>query len=225
MMDAQSKGISSIRARILVAAEPPLLRRGLVGLLSQEPDLQICCEVDDSGDVLGKGESCQPELAIIGLSLAVGRHVGLIEQLKAKFPKLKILAATPGKDTTFASRLLQAGARGCIHWDEPLEHVIQAVRNVLRGEIHVTSQVVARMLQDVADGKPADDDPVRHLSPRELDVFTMIGRGHPTQKIARELNLSPRTIETHRKNLKMKLGLQNAAQLSRAAYQWVRDNS
>lgn len=151
--------------------------------------------------------------------------MGLIKQLKARFPELKILAATPSKDTAFAGRVLQAGARGCIRWDEPLEHIIQAVRDVLRGEIHVTSQVVARMLRDVADGKSSDGDPVRQLSPRELDVFTMIGRGHPTQKIARELNLSPRTIETHRKILKMKLGLRNAAQLSHAAYQWVCDNS
>lgn len=224
-MDVKRKSLSSIRVRILIAAEPPLLRRGLVGLLSQEPDLQVCCEVGGSDNVLGKVEAASPDLAIIGLSPDIGRHVGLIEQLKAKFPKLKILATTLNKDTTVACRVLQAGARGCIHWDESLEHIVQAVRNVLRGEIHVASRVMTGMLQDVADGKSADGNPVRQLSARELDVFMMIGRGHPTQKIARELNLSPRTIETHRKNLKMKLRLQNAAQLSRAAYQWVCDNS
>jgi DNA-binding NarL/FixJ family response regulator len=84
--------------------------------------------------------------------------------------------------------------------------------------------MASQLLHRAAVGEPLDHDPVEALSNRELEVFEMIGQGLTTQQIAGKLGLSPRTIETHRKRIKEKLNLQNSAQLTRAAFQWVQEN-
>jgi DNA-binding CsgD family transcriptional regulator len=81
-----------------------------------------------------------------------------------------------------------------------------------------------RLLHRAAVGEPLDHDPAETLSNRELEVFEMIGQGMTTQQIARKLDISPRTVETHRKKIKTKLNLANSAQLSRKAFQWVQES-
>jgi len=127
-------------------------------------------------------------------------------------------------EKTFAGRSLRAGALGYINKRESIRKVIDAVRQVLRGEIYLSPQMANRLLHRAAVGEPLDHDPTDTLSNRELEVFEMIGQGMTTQQVARKLRLSPRTVETHRKKIKTKLNLQNSAQLSRAAFQWVQEN-
>jgi DNA-binding NarL/FixJ family response regulator len=99
--------------------------------------------------------------------------------------------------------------------------VIDAIRQVLRGEIYLSPQMSTILLHRMAVGQPVDSDPVATLSDRELQVFQMIGEGLSTVQIAEKLQLSPKTVESHRKTIKQKLNLQTSAQLSRSAFQWV----
>lgn len=221
----ENRGVSDIRARIVVFAEPPVLRYGLVRLLSQELDLQVCGEADHLEDLLHRVDAAHPDLTVVGLPTDGKAHLVMIEQLKAKHPEVKVLAATLHEEPNLVGRILQAGAHGYIHWSEPLPHIVEAVRNVLRGDLHVTASTMKSLLRSVAEGKPLDGNLAHLLSQREWDVFTMIGQGLTTQQIARKLDLSPRTIETHRKKIKLKLGLQNASQLSRCAFQWVHNEA
>ena len=207
--------------RILIAGDQPVLRFGLHRLFAQENGMQVCGEADESEKLFKQVEAVRPDLVVIGLSLDGRGHVGLIEQLKGRYPELHVLAGTFRHDAQLAARILQAGANGHVYWGEPVADIIEAARAVLRGEIRAGTPVVKKLLQRIAGGKPLETDPAKVLSPRELDVFTMIGQGFTTQQISHRLDLSPRTVETHRKNIKMKLELGNTSQLHRCAFQWV----
>ena len=92
------------------------------------------------------------------------------------------------------------------------------------GEIYLSPEMASILVQRAAHGNSIDDDPASVLTNRELEIFELIGRGVTTQQIAGKLLLSPRTVETHRKNIKRKLNLANGSQLNRAAFQWIHEN-
>ena len=103
--------------------------------------------------------------------------------------------------------------------------IVAAIRQILGGEVYLSPQMTTKLLQRAAVGKPLDHNPAETLSNRELQVFEMIGQGMNTVEIAHKLELSPKTVESHRKVIKTKLNVQTSAQLSRRAFQWVQENS
>ena len=121
----------------------------------------------------------------------------------------------------FAERALRAGAMGYVNKQEPHDHLIDAIHEVLRGQLHLSAAMSNRLLHSVVGGQPLGHDPITTLSNRELEVFEMIGDGMATKKIAGTLQLSPKTIESHREKIKMKLNLSNSAELNRHAVRWV----
>jgi DNA-binding NarL/FixJ family response regulator len=128
----------------------------------------------------------------------------------------------------YAERALRAGARGYIMKQESPETVIQAIRTVLSGNIHVSESLSAKLLRNMVDGVPptaADLNGIDRLSDRELEVFEFIGRGYTTRKVAESLQLSIKTIETHRAHIKQKLKLRNATELVHRAYHWIESSA
>jgi DNA-binding NarL/FixJ family response regulator len=132
-----------------------------------------------------------------------------------------MLVSSMHDESLFAERALRAGAAGYISKQEPPEKMIDAMRRVLQGEIYLSSRMSTRLLHRLTAGESIDADPVESLSDRELEVFEMIGQGLGTKQIAGKLNLSHKTIETHREKIKSKLNLKNSSELSRHATQWV----
>ena len=223
--EMQNRDIVRGQSKVLIIADQPVVCYGFARLLSQEPDFDVCGEAANELDALHIVEAERPDLAAISLPLHGASSDGLIERLKAKHPVLKVLAAIRHDDPNLAGRTFLAGADGCLYWGEPLARIVEAIRTVLHGELYVGSGMAKRLLRRAMEGKSLDGNPVELLSDRELAVFTMIGQGPTTQQIASKLDLSPRTIESHRKNIKMKLGLQNAVQLSCCGFQWWRENN
>ncbi len=119
---------------------------------------------------------------------------------------------------------MRAGASGYISKQESPEKIVDAMRRVLRGEIYLSSRMSNRLLHRVTVGESLEKSPIETLSDRELEVFEMIGQGLSTKLIARKLDLSHKTIETHREKIKSKLNLKNSSELSRHATQWVLEN-
>jgi DNA-binding NarL/FixJ family response regulator len=213
------------RNKVLIIADQPVVRYGFARLLSQESDIDVYGETRNAAEALREIDMLRPDLVTIGLPLDGAGHHDVIERLRTNHAKLKILTAIRHEDPHLAGRLLRAGANGCIHWGEPLPRIVEAIQTVLRGEVYVSGRVAKRLCHGKVNGASVDGNPARMLSDRELDVFTMIGQGRTTQEIASQLKLSPRTIETHRKKIKVKLGLETAAQLSRCAFQWLKNDA
>ncbi len=118
---------------------------------------------------------------------------------------------------------MRAGAMGYIGKHESIRKVIEALRQVLRGEVYLSSRMVTQLVKHPAAGDVLEHDPVERLSNRELEVFELIGRGLTTQQIAQKLHLCPSTVETYRRKARAKLNVENNAQLCRHAFQWVEE--
>jgi DNA-binding NarL/FixJ family response regulator len=210
------------RARILIVDDHPLVRSGLRLLIDCEPDLSVCGEAANATEAMRLLDSQTPDLLIVDLSLKESSGLELIKRVKARNPEAKMLVSSMFEESLYAERVLSAGALGYVHKQEGMERVIEAIRCVLSGRVWLSSAMSDRMLRRMTVSTQApSQSPVHALSDRELEVFEQIGRGCATKDIARQLHLSIKTVETHREKIKAKLGLKSAAELSRAAFQWV----
>ena len=208
-------------ARIFIVDDHPLVRSGFHQLIAGEPDLSVCCEAGSVAEALEQLTVHEPDLAIVDISLPDGNGLDLIKRMRARAPHMGVLVASMHDEDLLAERALRAGAMGYINKQEAAEQVIGAIRQILKGRIYVSEAVAERLLRSVADhGGDVQHSPVEFLSDRELEVFDLIGRGLGTGDIAERLHLSVKTIETYRANIKKKLRLKTAAELSRSAIQW-----
>jgi len=209
------------KRKVMIVDDHPIVRRGLANMIATQADLEVCGEAADVADTMQKLDSIRPDVVVIDLSLKTGHGIELIEQIKSRNEQIKMLVSSMHDETLFAERALRAGAMGYITKQEPIENLLDAIRQVLRGEIYLSARMTGRLLRHVQGGRAVDEDPIASLSNREIEVFEMIGQGRTTQQIANNLGLSPKTIETHREKIKEKLNLKNSTELNRSAIQWV----
>lgn len=212
--------------RVLIVDDHPIVRRGLAELISDEPDLEICGEAADSTEALRLIDSARPDLIVIDISLQNGNGIELIKQIKARDQGIKMLVSSMHDESLFAERALRAGALGYVNKAEAAENIVEAIRVVLSGKVYVSSRLADRMLHRLVGGdENLERSAIDSLSDRELEVFEFIGKGQTTRQIAMKLHLSPKTVESHRENIKRKLNLANATELTRYAVEWVLENN
>jgi DNA-binding NarL/FixJ family response regulator len=217
--------LESKKYRILVVDDHPIVRRGLRELVADEVDMEICGEAEDVVQARHQIDATRPDVVVVDLTLKSGHGLELIQETKARNDRVKMLVSSMHDESLFAERALRAGAAGYISKQESPEKIIDAMRCVLRGEIYLSSRMSNRLLHRLSVGEPLEKDPIENFSDRELQVFEMIGRGLTTKQISRELELSHKTVETHREKIKAKLNLKTSAELSRHATQWVLENA
>jgi DNA-binding NarL/FixJ family response regulator len=208
--------------RLLLVDDHPILRQGLAQLINQEKDLVVCAETSTAHAALEAIAVHKPDLCVIDISLEGSNGIELLKNIKARFPKLPVLVLSMHDESLYAERVLRAGAKGYVMKQEATEKVLVAIRRVISNEIYVSDKLSNRMLHQFVGGKsPQGDSPLERLSDRELEVFQLIGQGHGTRQIAKELHLSVKTIESYRAHLKQKLELKNGTELVQHAIQWV----
>lgn len=212
------------RHRILIVDDHPVVRRGLADAIREVDDLEVCGEAANVPEALRQVEATQPHVVLIDLTLGGENGIELIDYIKSRWPAIKMLVSSAHDEQTFAGRVLRAGALGFVSKREPMHQIVEALRQVLRGQVYLSPHMATCLLQRAAVGESLDQDPVQALSDRELQVFEMIGEGQSTVEIARNLQISPKTVESHRKTIKAKLNTTTSAQLSRLAFQWVQEN-
>jgi len=213
---------STRKTRIPVADDHPLFREGLVQLINRERDL-VCCGETDSAPATQTAIAAQkPDLLVLDLRLKQGDGLELIKALKTHFPDLPVLVLSQHDETLYAERALRAGARGYVMKEEATEEVLNAMRTILKGELYVSRKMSVVVLQKLVGSPSATSGrQIERLSDRELQVFQMLGSGMSTRQVAAQLHLSFKTVETHRENIKHKLGLRDSAELVRHAAHWV----
>jgi DNA-binding NarL/FixJ family response regulator len=212
---------SDSRSGVLIIDDRPIVRLGLRRLLETSPDLWVCGEAESVDQAVEMLATQPVGIAIVDFSLGDGTGLELIARLQASRPGLPVLVMSNHDEHVFAERALRAGARGYVAKREPLDVVLEAIRRVLAGRIHVSERISQRILETVQGGALATNDPLGGLTDRELQVFELVGRGVSTADIARRLHVSVKTIETYRANIKTKLGLSSASELVRYASSWT----
>lgn len=214
-----------MRKKVMIVDDHPLVREGVVGLLSAQADLEVCGEASRIAEAIELAAAKSPDVAIIDLTLKDGNGIALIKSLKEQFPELKMLVLSMHDETLFAERALRAGAVGYISKDKVSRTIVQAVRAVLAGKIYLSQRMTQHMMQRMVGGAAASSqNPIERLTDREIEIFQLIGQGWTTRRIATALELSPKTVETHREHIKEKLELNNTVELTTHAVQWVLEN-
>lgn len=210
------------KKRILVVDDHPVFRHGIASLIGNEPDLTVCGEAANSPSALEAMRRLKPDAALIDISMPGANGIELIKLMKAEQPRLPLLILSIHDESLYALRALRAGASGYVMKAEALDFVLTALRKVLTGEVYVSPRFSERLIfKAVHSLEGGMGSPVDKLSDRELEVLQLLGRGFGTREVASELNLSIKTVETHRAHIKEKLGFKDAGEMVRFAIDWV----
>jgi DNA-binding NarL/FixJ family response regulator len=217
----ESPSTKARRSRVMLVDDHPIIRKGLADSINQEPDLVVCCEAETAASAMKLASANKPDLAIVDLSLPDNHGLELIKNLKALFPKLRILVLSMHEEAVYAPRALRAGAMGYVMKSEPPAQVMKAIAKINRSETWFSPSVTNNLLARIAgnDAK-AMISPEDRLSDRELEIFELIGKGLSSQAIARQLHISPKTVLAHRENIKTKLGIPFSRELAHRAFSW-----
>lgn len=199
-----------------------MLRHGMAMLIDAEPDMQVIAEASDSAEALTflkKGPTV--DIILVDISLKTISGLEVIKSIHLLKPELPVLVVSMHDESVYAERALHAGARGYVMKQEPGENLIIAIREVLNGNVFLSKAMQMKLLNRVASGNNKPEIAINSLTPSEFEVLHLIGKGHNTQEIAKLLNRSIKTIETHRFNIRTKLNLKDSADLIRYATRWV----
>jgi DNA-binding NarL/FixJ family response regulator len=222
MASAKQTQIKDTRKRILVVDDHAVVRFGIAQFINQQSDLVVCGEEEDASKALSAIGRLKPDLVIADISLKDSSGLELMRNIKAQYAKLPVLVVSGHDESIYAEIAFRAGALGYLMKGDALEKVVDAVRRVLAGNIYVSDTLAAKMLQQqVRGGTNIQESPVKGLSDREMEVFQLIGQWKKTKEIAQSLHLSIKTIEYYREQIKVKLNLGDAGELTQYATNWV----
>ena len=207
--------------RVLIVDDHPIVRQGLRRIMENEEDLVVCGEAETARDARIAIKELNPDVMIADISLKQSDGIELVRDVRAHYPQLPILVLSMHDETIYAERMLSAGANGYIMKQAASEQFLVSLRRVLDGGIYVSESVGNNMIQKfAAGGSHVSANPIDRLSNRELQILHMIGKGMSTRETAESLNLSIKTVESHRQRIKRKLNLNTGTQLVQYAVNW-----
>ena len=207
---------------VLIVHHAPLMRFGLSALIRLNRRFKV---VGDTGEAPVARElfaKTDPDLVVLSLTLLHGDGFSLLKDFRKLNPVARTLVVTARLDSLSVQRAFKAGARGYVVADDETAEVLTALERVAAGELYASGTIARGLLQMLANGSvETHGNAFANLSDRELQVFRLIGSGLGTSRVAAELQLSVKTIETHRQRIKQKLGLTNGSELMQRAAEWV----
>ena len=199
--------------RVLVADDHPVFRRGLVGVLTEEPGIDVVAEAPDGDTTIALAAELRPDVVLMDLHMAGTGGIAATRRLTAEVPDVAVLVLTMLDDEESVQSALHAGARGYLVKGASGDRILDAVRAVADGEIVFGADVAGLVLGRLtAERKTARTGPFPMLTDREVEVLTLIGLGRSNTEIARRLVVSDKTVRNHITNIFAKLGVADRAQ-------------
>lgn len=190
------------RKKIYIVDDHPLVREGLKSKIDSQPELEVSGECEDANEAFRQICLEKPDLALIDLALREASGLYLIQRIHARLPEIKLIAISMYDEAIYGTRARRAGASGYVNKGEIADQVIDAINRVLSGKTFFNSEATTSA------------DSLAKLSNRETQVFELISQGLTMPDIADNLNLSIKTVETHRENIKAKLNLNSSHELT-----------
>ena len=207
---------NSRKANVLVVDAEPVARFGLVQLINSQARLRVCGEAGDLRDARELASRLKPDLVVLDPALGDGVH--FIKDLVRSKAGPKVVAFTGQEDALSVQRTIQAGVCGYVTRRDPVADVIAVIVAAADGKRLVGPRTTDLLLGRIADGTvQVSGDEIAVLSPRERQVFQLLGAGKSARAIASELGVSVKTVETHRQRIKEKLHLKDCAELNHRA--------
>lgn len=201
--------------RILLVDDHPMVREGLVARLQAVSRFEVVGEAGGRAEALALLSTSAPDVVLMDVGLKDGNGISLGAEMLAAQPAIKLLMFSMYDNPEYVQRALTAGARGYVLKDAPAQEIVTAIDAVAAGGTFLSAAVSGRLFRGQAP-KPV-------LTPRESEILSALGRGASSKQIARELDLSVRTVEAHRQSIKRKLELDGQAELIRYAVEHARE--
>lgn len=209
------------KSKILIVDDHPLVREWLANLIHKDPDLVVCGEAEEPAAALEAIGTTKPDLAIIDISLGSSSGIDLIRSIAAAYPKVAMIALSMHDERVYAERTIRAGARGYIMKRESTKKIVEAIREVLSGNLYLSQSMTELIVKKVVSAGSTDTgDAISQLSDRELEVFKLLGQGYGIGEIAEKLNVNFKTVHTYCTRIKDKLKISTGAELLREAIRW-----
>ena len=211
---------------VLIIDDHPLFSRGLSQLIETQKIYKVTGIAKDHDEAIKMLNEISPDLAIVDLNLGQEDGLELIKDILALKPQTKVLVLSMHDERYYAERALKAGAKGYIMKEEAESNVSTAINTVIQGNIYL-SEAEQKRHNELALNKNVNKtsepfDLISTLSDRQLQIFTLLGKGLGTVEIAEKLKLSIKTIDTHKENMKEKLNCGSAAELRKMAIEWTK---
>jgi len=209
------------KKRIFVVDDHPLVREMLTYLINRQPDLLVCGDAESAPKALLRIAECEPDLAIVDLSLAESSGLQLIKDLASKHPDIAVLVLSTHDESIYAERVVQCGARGYIMKQEATQRVIEGIRRVLQGKIYVSDNIADAMAFQLAQVESSERRlALADFTDRELEIFELLGQGYGGAQIASMLHVSTKTIHYHYGHMRERLKVGSLRELVREALRW-----
>ncbi|MGD0259949.1 MAG: response regulator transcription factor [Verrucomicrobiota bacterium] len=219
---SRTAGTAQQRRRILLVDDHPLVRERLAEILNREADLTVCGEAEDRHEAIAAIRTKRPDLVIVDLTLKNSDGLELIKDIRARWPKVRMLVVSMHDESLYAERVIRAGALGYITKQEATRKILLAVRRVLAGNIYLKEGIATHIVSRLTARPGAvAATPAERLSDRELQVFDLTGSGLDSSEIAERLHLSVKTVETYRARIREKLKLEDSSELLQWAISWT----
>lgn len=193
--------------RLLVVDDHPVVRSGIIGMLSREPDLEVVAEAGDGQEAVAMAQRWRPDVVLMDLRMPVMDGVEATRLITAEADAPKVVVLTTYDTDSDILRAVEAGATGYLIKDSPREDIAGAVRSAVRGYSAMSPAVTTRILAATRRSAAAPSDTAPALSPREREVLAAVARGMSNAQIARELLISEATVKTHLLRVNNKLGV------------------
>lgn len=208
--------------QVLVVDDHPIVRHGVVQLINQTHGLEVAAQAGTAAEALEVAKGGAIDLAVVDVSLQGVSGLELVKQIRERGIEMPILVMSMHDESFYAERALRAGAQGYVMKQRATAEIATAIERVLAGDLYLSDALSAKLLRRVVDGDEGSEaGGAAQLSDRELEVLQLLGQGVPTREVADRLNLSIKTIESYRANIKRKLDLKNATELMQYAVKWV----
>ena len=204
--------------KVILADDHNLVREGLRSLLDKQGDILVVGEADNGRAALELATRLAPDVAVMDVSMPDMNGVEAASRIRDAVPGVRVLALSMHADKRFVEKMLRAGASGYLLKNCAFKEIAQAIRVVASGRCYLSSEITGILVDNLVRG-PAGNEPggVDLLTPREREVLQLLAEGRSSKAISTKLNLSERTVETHRHNIMKKLNLFTVAELTKFA--------
>jgi DNA-binding NarL/FixJ family response regulator len=207
--------------RVAIVEDHTLVRDGFRSLIQTMPDFEFAWWAGSVADALSNLDSDLPDLLTTDISLPDGSGLEIVKAAIAQAPSLNILVMSIHDENLFAQRALKAGAKGYLMKTAPQDDIEEALRKVAAGRIAVSSEMSEMMVMAMSGTSRAKPHTqLQNLSTREFEIFQLIGEGLSSHQIGKNLDISPKTVDVHKMNIRKKLKLDENTTLTAYAIRW-----
>ena len=207
-----------MKIRILLADDHKIMREGLKALIDKQPDMEVAAETQDGLTTVRLAQKLLPQIIIMDIGMPEMNGIDATRQIVSENRDIKIIALSMHSDRRFVLEMLKAGASGYLLKDSAFEELVTAVHTVMANQPYLSPKVTDIVVKEYLHNLPANDKNVfTILTVREREVLQLLAEGKSTKQIASTLNLSVKTVETHRQQIMEKLEIRTVAELTKYA--------